>query len=299
MAYKDPVKQKEWQKEYRKKNNEKLKERQQEYREKNNEKLKEKRQEYREKNKEKLKEKQQEYYEKQNQHAVDSITSGEIIDQHKWDMWCNRIKRNAKNKHPYPEDFTNDIMFEMMTQGCFYCGDLATTIDRIDSKLDHTLDNCVGCCYGCNMSKGIADPSTFIRKAYYRIYEEYVDDDNDIWFVHKTKPDLWSFKIKANKKGVSFELKKEYWDVLIKDNCAYCKRSPTTWFGVDRIVPSLGYVIGNVTPCCLDCNVDKFEDDVDIVMARNERIVNRVIAGELFITKCEKVILHNGSQKPV
>ena len=59
-----------------------------------------------------------------------------------------------------------------------------------------------------------------------------------------------------------------------------------------HVVPSKGYVIDNVVSCCFDCNVDKLEDDVESMMARNKRIVDRVISGELVIPKCEKVILH-------
>ena len=55
------------------------------------------------------------------QHAYESITIGEIIDRRKWDMWCNEIKRSVNNKnYAYPDDFTNDIMFEMMILGCFF-----------------------------------------------------------------------------------------------------------------------------------------------------------------------------------
>ena len=99
------------------------------------------------------------------QHAYESITIGEIIDRRKWDMWCNEIKRSVNNKnYAYPDDFTNDIMFEMMILGCFFCGGIATTIDRIDSNIGHIQDNCVGCCRGCNYAKGAADLATFIRK---------------------------------------------------------------------------------------------------------------------------------------
>jgi hypothetical protein len=137
-----------------------------------------------------------------NQHAYNSIESGKIIDTQKWDHWCNKIKSSAKtNNHPYSDDFTNDVMFEMMIQRCFYCGDIATTIDRIDSKIVHTPENCVGSCYGCNKSKGTADPSTFVKKAYYRARGEYYDDDIDIWYVHKTKPSICHYKIRANKTG--------------------------------------------------------------------------------------------------
>lgn len=293
MPYKDPVKQKEWQKEYEAKNKEKRKEYFETYRSNN----KEKRKECYEINKEKEREQAAKRYEERKQHAHDSITSGIIIDKNKWNVWCRVIKRNAKiNKKQYSEDFTNDVMFEMMLQGCFYCGDIATTIDRVDSKLDHTPENCVGCCYGCNMSKGAADPATFARKACYRDRGEYHDEDTDIWFVHKTKPRLASYKYDAKKQGVPFNLLKEDFDTLIKGNCAYCKRSPITWFGIDKIVPSLGYVLDNVVSCCYDCNLDKLDDDVDIMMVRNKRIANRVISGELVIPKCEKVILHRNQK---
>ena len=199
------------------------------------------------------------------------------------------------NKHSYSEDFTNDVMFDMMVKGCFYCGDIATTIDRIDSKLEHTLDNCVGCCKGCNKSKSAADLSTFIRKAYYRVNGKYYDGDADIWFVNKNKPRAAEYKYRAKKQGVPFDLSKEDFDILINSNCEYCKRSPTTWFGIDKRIPSLGYVLGNVVSCCWDCNNDKSEDDVETTRVRNEKIVNRVNAGDLLIIDCDKVILHNGS----
>ena len=281
MPYKDPIKQKEYHERYRLNNKERRKEQNKKYYEKNEE---------------KMKESTAKRLETRKQYAIDSITSGKIIDQYQWDMWCKEIKRCAKNnKKPYSEDFTSDIMFEMMVQGCFYCGDIATTIDRIDSKLDHAIENCVGCCHGCNMSKGATDYATFIRKACYRVCGEYVDKDTNIWFVHKNKPEMWDYKYNANKQGVSFDLTKEDFDILTIDNCKYCKRSPTTWFGVDRVVPSEGYVLGNVVSCCFDCNLDKLEDDVESMRTRNERIVARVDAGELIIKECEKVILRTAN----
>jgi len=278
MPYKDPAKRKKQQKEY----NEKNKERQREQRKKRYE-----------NDKERMIDSERKRHETRKQHAIDSITVDEIIDRYKWDMWCKNIKRCAKNKkHPYSEDFTNDIMFEMMVQGCFYCGDIATTIDRIDSKLEHTIDNCIGCCHGCNISKGNADLSTFVRKAYYRVCEEYYDDDIDIWFVHKNKPRIDKYKKRANKQGVPFELTKEDFDILTNGNCTYCKRIPTTWFGVDRVIPTEGYVLTNVVSCCYDCNIDKLEDDIDTMISRNERIITRVVSGKLCIDDRVKVILH-------
>jgi 5-methylcytosine-specific restriction endonuclease McrA len=188
-------------------------------------------------------------------------------------------------------------MFDMMVKGCFYCGGVATTIDRVDSKLEHTPENCVGCCKGCNNSKGTADSATFIRKAYYNARGKYVDDIKDIWFVNKQKPCLSSYRRNAEKKGVPFVLTKKDFDILTKDICAYCQRSPTTWFGIDRKIPYIGYILDNIVTCCFDCNVDKHINDANATSNRNERIANRVDTGDLDIKKCEKVFLHQGINK--
>ena len=283
MGYSDPVKSKE----YYEQNKEKYREKRKEHYEQNKEKYKERNA----KNKDRRKETDTKRNEERKQHVIDSVSVGEIVDRYDWDMWCKKL-RNGTTKHPYSDDFTNDIIFEMLLQKCFYCGDIATGIDRIDSKLTHMLGNCVACCVGCNKSKGAADPSTFIRKAYYRTHRKYIDDDTDIWFVNKQKPRFDMYKRSATKKEVSFDLTKEDFDVLIKGDCEYCKRSPTTWFGIDRVVPSVGYTTENVVSCCFDCNVDKLEDDGESMRARNERIADRVVSGDLVINKCEKVILH-------
>lgn len=295
MPYKDPMKQKEYQDQYRANNKEKKKETSKKYYQENKEEYGEKKRKYYEDNVDKIKEQAALYREKIYQDAYDSISLRTIINRMNWDVWCNIIKSKSK-KHPYSDDFTNDIMFEMMVQGCFYCGDIATTIDRLDSTLDHTLWNCVGCCHGCNMSKGTVDPSTFIRKAYYRIRGEYADDTTDIWFVHKNKPRHGHYKKKSEKQGVTFDLSKEDFDRMIGGDCAYCRRSPSTWFGIDRVIPSRGYVSYNVVSCCFDCNLDKHINDVNETLERNERIVVRVETGELDIPDCEKAILHMGSK---
>jgi hypothetical protein len=255
-------------------------------------------QKYRAKNKEKNQEYQAKRAEDHNNNALDSITSGEIIDKKKWNIWCDEIKRRAKNSNqPYSGEFTNDVIFDMMKQGCFYCGNTATTIDRLDSVLDHTPNNCVGCCLDCNNSKGAADPSTFIKKAYYRARGKYIDDDTDIWFSHKIKPRMDIYKKRAEKKGVLFDLGNDDWKQLIKGECAYCHRIPNTWFGVDRVIPDDGYTLENAVSCCFDCNVDKHEGCVDTMTKRNERIAERVDANKIIIEDCEKVNIHIGTQK--
>lgn len=62
-------------------------------------------------NKEKIKERQRNYHEDIKQHAENSIVSGSIINQHKWNLWCDMIKRSARNNNrQYSNEFTSDIM---------------------------------------------------------------------------------------------------------------------------------------------------------------------------------------------
>lgn len=232
----------------------------------------------------------------------DYIRMGEILDLKKWNQWCNNTIRNGGKQHkkPYSDDFTNDIIFDMLKNGCFYCGNLATTIDRFDSSIKaHTVDNCIGCCYACNSSKGAADPTTFIKKAYYRAYGKYVDDDTDIWFVHKRKPQVYEYKKSAETKKVPYELTRGHFNELIADDCAYCRRMNTTWFGIDRIIPSEGYIVGNVAPCCFDCNLDKHANNAEETIDRNKKIAERLNNGyfnlEELAKKVPKTILHKGS----
>ena len=249
---------------------------------------------YRVENKGYLKEQKKQYYDDIRKHALVCLRDGKIKYQQKWDVFCNQIKHCSK-KHPYSADFTNETMFDMMSKGCFYCGNTSTTIDRIDSTLDHTPDNCIGCCQGCNNSKGAADYTTFVRKAYYRSRGKYADDVVDIWFVHKQKPRMDMYKKSAENKGVPFDITKGQFDELIKGDCKYCHRSPSSWFGIDRVVPNDGYVNGNVVSCCYDCNVDKHINDADTTLKRNEQIAERVDSGYLFVDTRPPKTIHIGN----
>jgi hypothetical protein len=223
--------------------------------------------------------------------AISMIVS-KIIDEKKWHSFC-QFKRHSGNnarKYPYSCDFTDDIIFDKMTKGCFYCGNLATTIDRLDSNLGHTPDNCVGCCRPCNISKGNSDPDTFIRKAYYRIRNKYFDDVEDIWSDNVKKPNWYSAKKKSQEQKREFSLTKEEWELLGTRDCSYCGRirPEGKWNGVDRIVPDAGYIPKNTVSSCNDCNNDKGTCSVYDAKNRNEKIANRMDTGDILISGWEK-----------
>jgi hypothetical protein len=79
----------------------------------------------------------------------------------------------------------------------------------------------------------------------------------------------YSYKSRSDKRGIPFELDKEYFRQLTKGKCFYCGCEPNQIYktknnngnyiynGIDRVIPSLGYVEGNVVSCCWRCNASK------------------------------------------
>lgn len=79
-----------------------------------------------------------------------------------------------------------------------------------------------------------------------------------------------SYKKHAKDKGFIFEINKELFRELTKENCFYCGISPMTesfhkgyngsyiYNGLDRVDNEKGYTKGNVVPCCHRCNIMKY-----------------------------------------
>jgi hypothetical protein len=77
------------------------------------------------------------------------------------------------------------------------------------------------------------------------------------------------YKKRAKRRGFEFELTKEQFCELTKQNCHYCNAMPSQrtrnrtangdyiYNGLDRIDTIKGYTIDNVVPCCKDCNYAK------------------------------------------
>jgi hypothetical protein len=243
---------------------------------------------YRDENKEEVNLKQKVYHSKVITIVMSMLIARIINDSKVWHIFCNKKRHNSK-KYPYSEDFTDEIFFEKMKDGCVYCGDIALTVDRVDSSLDHTPNNCIGCCIPCNKSKGNADPNSFIRKAYYRARGRYFDDTKDIWSDNKTKPRFDKARKISHKQQRPFTLSQDDWNALIIGDCAYCNRSrpDNKWNGVDRINPNDGYIPDNTISCCHDCNIDKGELSEDDMRKRNGNITNRLENGTLILFDCE------------
>lgn len=66
-------------------------------------------------------------------------------------------------------------------------------------------------------------------------------------------------KSAAKKRRIKCSLTfEEYKHIVCSRRCHYCGDNlPRRGYGLDRIESNLGYIIGNVVPCCTDCNTAK------------------------------------------
>ena len=221
--------------------------------------------------------------------AMQSLYAKYIIDMRLWKLWFNdKTKETAYI-------LSAEEAFELLKQGCFYCGDFATTLDRLDSDMTHTLENCVGCCDFCNSSKQATDPRTFILRVVYRRRFIYCEDD-DIWHdnKHKTRWDM--YKIRSSIKKCPFEITKDQFNKMIEEQCHYCKRYPSInkYFGIDKIFPDDGYTLDNCVTACTSCNVAKWNATIEEFTLRDERITERYLEGYFnHLPNVEKNIFHN------
>ncbi|ABT15197.1 hypothetical protein PBCVNY2B_824R [Paramecium bursaria Chlorella virus NY2B] len=212
------------------------------------------------------------FKDKLTQNAIESMRQKTMLDEHIWTSWFKK-KPSFRNC-----DLTAMEAFDLMIKDCYYCGNIALSIDRLDSDKEHTLDNCVGCCTKCNESKGAVDPKTFVLQAVYRSTFEYPEDD-DIWYEQKTKPKLSSYKRNIENQKKQFELTKDQFNKFIIDECVYCKRTPTTFFGIDKIDPSGDYTINNCVTSCASCNWSKWNQSVEEFKSRDALITERYMSG--------------------
>src|SRR5216683_5790983 len=61
---------------------------------------------------------------------------------------------------------------------------------------------------------------------------------------------------KAKLRKLEWDIKINHYDNLLRQGCYYCKSSIISDYGcgLDRIDNSKGYILGNVLPCCKECN---------------------------------------------
>lgn len=90
---------------------------------------------------------------------------------------------------------------------------------------------------------------------------------------------LGYYKYRANKKNIEWGIDDEYAKAHFVCNCYYCGDPPSfeNLNGIDRVDNSMGYIEGNIVPCCTTCNMRKGKMSEDEFINRCRKIVNRRI----------------------
>lgn len=84
-----------------------------------------------------------------------------------------------------------------------------------------------------------------------------------------------SYKRGAAVKNREFSLSKERFTEIVIQDCLYCGKTASPINGIDRLINSVGYVEGNMAPCCSVCNYRKgacdfqeFKEWVTVIASR-------------------------------
>lgn len=185
--------------------------------------------------------------------------------------------KNGANSRGYEWTLDDDAAMAMQRGPCFYCGivvvDRVNGLDRTNNLIGYTPDNTVGCCAVCNTMKKCLDAHTFVDRC---VHLCGLGKHASAW--PDTNPGgFHQYRRNAKTKNRAFELTKKAYDELINQPCVYCRRdiTETNRSGIDRIDNDLGYVSGNMQPCCSECNVMRGALTVEAFLEKASRIAAR------------------------
>jgi hypothetical protein len=87
---------------------------------------------------------------------------------------------------------------------------------------------------------------------------------------------LWSsYRHKAKKRKILWELTKPEFDRLLSKPCRYCGyQDESKIMGIDRKVGQKGYTVKNCVSCCRDCNFAKNSKNVDEFLLWANRLID-------------------------
>lgn len=173
-------------------------------------------------------------------------------------------KSRANNKN-IKWDLSDEQANNYFNSKCFYCNKLDNYngIDRIDSNGNYEEKNCVACCKTCNIMKGTKTISDFIKIIKYilivnLIIDEKINDEDKKLFKFGENATYNRFVLDAKHREINNEINEKTYNLIIKQNCTYCKNQFINGCrGIDRTNATIGYIYGNIVPCCYTCNILK------------------------------------------
>lgn len=197
-----------------------------------------------------------------------------------FNSWRSIIYTQKGKNIGFPKDWKSYDVFISEVQGLWERGRIAI---RIDTSLPHGKENTVWADKGQeNVGKLVRLEYDGITKTlpewceqyalnYQGVRQRYFKGKNittyeilfgkikkvrnkvDRDFNHRVLRMLGAYRLADSKKGFVCDITIDMFRELIPNGCTYCKH--TERIGLDRIDNSKGHVVGNVVPCCYECNI--------------------------------------------
>ena len=175
-----------------------------------------------------------------------------------------KTKKGAYNRN-IEWNLTDDVAKNFFKEKCNYCNKLVgfNGIDRIDSNKPYELSNCASCCKYCNIMKNTYSAKDFINLITYILaINFYIDEIPNINIIPLFKfgniTTYSKFTYECKERKINNEISEIIYNNIIIKPCTYCKNQFINGArGIDRIDSTIGYIVGNITPCCYTCNTMK------------------------------------------
>lgn len=204
----------------------------------------------------------------------------------------------AKNLLTINEDDFKNMIEVLIIQDCFYCGKTTKEgnlqeriigdyngVDRINSNETYILENCVPCCKKCNIMKNTLDIASFLRKnveiSLYNNLNDNIDKPFEKRLEYHNKIKLIgnsnnysNYKSCSKERKKEFNLTKEQFNKIVKQNCYLCGGNNSKGIGIDRFNNDIGYTLDNCKPCCSYCNFMKKNIDYNDFLIQVKNIVD-------------------------
>jgi hypothetical protein len=173
--------------------------------------------------------------------------------------------KSSASKRNINWNLTDKEAMEYFKNKCHYCTKLVgyNGIDRIDSKKNYSKENCVSCCKLCNIMKSNYNLQKFLEMITYLLsinayINKEINNDYKKHFICGENSKYSKFIYEAKNRKINYEISKETYKNIIQQNCHYCKNGFVNGCrGIDRINSKVGYICGNIVPCCYTCNIMK------------------------------------------
>ncbi len=173
--------------------------------------------------------------------------------------------KSSASKRSINWNLTDKEAIEYFKNKCYYCTKLVgyNGIDRIDSKKNYSKENCVSCCKLCNIMKSNYNLQKFLEMITYLLsinayINKEINNDYKKHFICGENSKYSKFIYEAKNRKINYEISKETYKNIIQQNCHYCKNGFVNGCrGIDRVNSKVGYICGNIVPCCYTCNIMK------------------------------------------